>query len=257
MQIKDYPLITALSDDDLLLVQTANDSAYKCITKANLFSGYSSTGGSTPTTPPTATDYPTGMKLWLEGGSLLDKSGNANHATPVGSSSPTVITSTSGKPALKWNGSGTQELQVTPFLQGTNGATLYCVFTASDGNYNLARTSGLDDYWRFVSGPGYFGTFRGGRIDNYPAVMPNSGSHLISVHAETGYYEVMLDNVSQGTQVGTFTPGDRFRIGTNDKAFGGDISLLLVYPNFIGKTFKDHLDCISAIKSKYPTLTIS
>ncbi|MEH2456538.1 hypothetical protein [Nostoc sp.] len=47
MQIKDYPLITALSDNDLLLIQAANDGAYKSITKANLLAGLSSSAGGT------------------------------------------------------------------------------------------------------------------------------------------------------------------------------------------------------------------
>ncbi|MBH8576980.1 hypothetical protein I8752_29160 [Nostocaceae cyanobacterium CENA369] len=166
------------------------------------------------------------MKLWLEDGSLTDKSSNGNNATPVGSNSPTVVNSTSGKPALKWDGSGTQELQVSPFLGSATGATLYCVFTASNGNYNLVRTANLDDYWRFVSGAGYFGTFRNGRFEGYPNSMPSSGSHLISIHADTNSYEVLLDNVSLGSQSSTFTPGDRFRIVSNDKAFSGDIGII-------------------------------
>ena len=47
MQIKDYPLITTLSDDDLLLVQTASDNAFKSI-KASSVKTYC--GGASTTT---------------------------------------------------------------------------------------------------------------------------------------------------------------------------------------------------------------
>jgi hypothetical protein len=208
-------------------------------------------------TPPvlTGASYPIGMKLWLEGGSLVDKSGNNNNATPLGANSPTIVTSTSGKQALKWDGSGTQEIQIAPFLANASGATVYCVFTASDANYNLLRTANLDDYWRFVSGAGYFGAFKNSRFEGYPATMPSSGSHLVSIHAQDSHYEILVDNVSKGIQTGnTFLPGDRFRIGTNDKIFSGDISLMLVYPSFIDKSSTIHLDCVNAIKTNYSTL---
>lgn len=48
MQIKDYPLITSLSDNDLLIVQTANDNAFKSIKASTLkaYCGSTATGGS-------------------------------------------------------------------------------------------------------------------------------------------------------------------------------------------------------------------
>jgi hypothetical protein len=159
---------------------------------------------------------------------------------------------------FRFNGSGTQELQVTPFLSGTSGATLYCVFTVSStNNYNLVRTRNLDDYWRFSNDyNGYFGTFLSSRINGYPANMPSSGSHLVSIHSNSTSYEVLLDNNSKGIQSVAYDAGDRFRIVTNDKAFNGDLSLLLVYPSYIDKTSNTHQSVINAIKNNYPSLAI-
>lgn len=251
MKLNLLPELTTLTDDCLLLAWDDITETTRSLKLSTLkaFIGI-------PSIPVNAS-YPTGMRLWLDGGSLSDKSGDGNDATPVGASAPTITNDSSGKPALKWNGSGTQELQVTPFLSDVNAATLYCVFTASDGNYNLARTSALDDYWRFVSGAGYFGTFSASRRDNYPATMPSTGNHLLSIHSQNGHYEILLDNVSSGVQTGNFVAGDRFRIGTNDKVFSGDISLMLVYPNFINKSSTIHSDCVSAIKANYSSLTFT
>ncbi|MBD2360046.1 hypothetical protein H6G36_02330 [Anabaena minutissima FACHB-250] len=200
--------------------------------------------------------YPSGMGLWLENGELTDKSGNSRNATPVGANSPSVAVGIDSKNVLRWSGAGNQELQVSPFLSGTTGATLYCVFTVSaNTNYNLVRTANIDDYWRFTSGGnGYIGTFRNARIENYPAAMPSSGSHLISIHANSAGYEAILDNVSKGLRAETYNSGDRFRIGTNDKAFNGDIALILVYPTWIDKTSYTHTSCVEAIKQFYPSL---
>lgn len=202
--------------------------------------------------------YPTGMKLWIEEGSLLDKSGNGNNATSVTGTNPSVAINSDNKTVLRWSGNGNQELQIPAFLNDTIGATLYLVFANSvNSHYNLIRTKGIDDYWRFANtGNGYIGTFLSSRIDNYPPAMPLSGSHLVSIHAKANSYEVLLDNVGKGVQDVAYDAGDRFRIGTNDKPFNGDIALILVYPNWIDKTSVQHQNIISTIKSNYPSLTI-
>lgn len=204
----------------------------------------------------TAGLYPQGMALWIEGGSLTDKSSNGRNASPVGANSPATVTGVDGKQVFRWAGTSNQELQVTPFLTGTSGATLYCVFTVSaNTNYNLIKTANIDDYWRLSSNSdGYIGTFRNTRISNYPSGMPSSGSHLVSIHANSSGYEVILDNVSKGLRSETYSAGDRFRVGTNDKAFNGDIALILVYPYWINKTSYDHTSCVQAIKQFYPSL---
>ncbi|MBD2416085.1 hypothetical protein FACHB389_35510 [Nostoc calcicola FACHB-389] len=202
--------------------------------------------------------YRTGMRLWLEGGSLLDKSGNGNNATAVTSgSTPAVVVGIDNRQVLRWAGSGTQELQISPFLSGTTGATLYCVFTVNaNTNYNLIRTANLDDYWRLASnGNGYIGTFLSARRTDYPASMPSSGHHLVSIHTNSTTYEVLLDNLSKSSVSVAYSPGDRFRIGTNDKAFNGDIAALLVYP-YYSKTSTEHLDIVNTIKNNYPSLTL-
>jgi hypothetical protein len=105
---------------------------------------------------------------------------------------------------------------------------------------------------------GYFGTFCGARFNNYPLNMPISGNHLISIHANSSEYEVLLDNISKGIQEGNYyNPGTLFEIATNDKAFGGDISCLIVYPFFIDKTSASHAQNISAFNNLYPALSLS
>ncbi|MBC1238711.1 hypothetical protein [Nostoc sp. 2RC] len=202
--------------------------------------------------------YRAGMKLWLEGGSLLDKSGNGNNATAV-TSAPAVVAGIDNRQVLRWAGSMNQELQISPFLSGTTAATLYCVFTLNaNTHYNLIRTrNNINDYWRFANNSnGYIGTFLSARREDYPASMPSSGHHLVSIHASSTTYEVLLDNLSKGVVSVGYFAGDRFRIGTNDMAFTGDIAALLVYPTYYSKTSTEHLDIISTIKNNYPSLTL-
>lgn len=201
-------------------------------------------------------NYADGLALLLQG-SLTDSSGNNNHANAL-NVLPEMATGIDEQEVLRWNGTGTQELDIPVFLGSTTGATLYCVFTANnEGNYNLVRTTNIDDYWRFVNGNGYFGTFLNSRLSNYPSGMPSTGSHLVSIHASGNSYEVLLDNQSKGIVNAVYNPGNIFRIGTNDKPFKGDIALILVYPFFIDKSSSQHQTNILTIASKYPSLGIS
>ncbi|MEH2250066.1 hypothetical protein [Nostoc sp.] len=246
-------LKTTLDDNDCLLGVDSTGILFE-ITKANLSAALTSSGG---TTAP-STSYPAGMALLLDGGSLTDKSGNNRNASPVGVNSPTAVTGIDGKQVLRWSGAGNQELLIPPFLANTSGATLYCVCAINGGdNYNLVRTSPIDDYWKFVSGSGYFGTFRDSRYEGYPSNMPSTGSHLVSIHASANSYEVVVDTVSKGVQSSTYVPGDRFRIGVNDKVFTGDIALLLIYPQFTQPGSTSDLGVRNAIKSAYPSLPFS
>jgi hypothetical protein len=253
MQIKDFPRGIP-SSSDFLLFQTADGITKSCLISELPNSPSDSGGGTGGTTA----NYLSGMKLWIEGGSLVDKSGNANNATSVSGTNPTVIVGLDGKNVLRWDGSGNQELQISPFLSEATEATVYVVFTNSaNNNYNLIRTKNLDDYWRFLNdGNGYIGTFLSERVNTYPSGMPLDGSHLISIHAKANSYEVLLDNIGKGIQDLNFDAGDRFRIGTNDKNFNGDIALILVYDSWVDKESQSHEDIIAAIKSNYPSLAI-
>lgn len=248
-QWHEKPELTELTDDCKLLIW---DSATQSTRHATLETIKNYIGVPSQVTY----EYMPESLLWLEG-SLTDQSGNNRNASPVGANSPSVVTGLNSKPALRWNGSGNQELQVSPFLSGTTDATLYCVFTVSaNTNYNLVRTANLDDYWRFTSnGAGYLGVFRSGRFEGFPSAMPSSGSHLISIHADGTNYEVLLNNQSIGSTSSSYSPGDRFRIGTNDKAFNGDISLLMVYP-FVSPSSSEHQNQVLAIKQNYPSLSL-
>jgi hypothetical protein len=253
MQIKDFPRGIPTANDFLLFQDVAGITKSCLISELPFDVPPDSGGGDGDTTA----NYPAGMKLWIEG-SLVDKSGNANNATSVTGTKPAVIVGLNNKNVLRWDGSGNQELQISPFLADATEVTVYVVFTNSANNhYNLIRTKNLDDYWRFSNdGNGYFGTFLSSRIDGYPSGMPSDGSHLISIHAKANSYEVLLDNIGKGVQDLSFDPGDRFRIGTNDKNFNGDIALIIVYDSWIDKESQDHEDIVAAIKLNYPSLTI-
>jgi hypothetical protein len=253
MQIKDFPRGIP-SSNDYLLFQTADGITKSCLISELPNSPPDSGGG----TGEASANYLSGMKLWIENGNLLDKSGNSNNATSVIGTSPTVAIGLDNKNVLRWNGSASQELQISPFLTDATEATVYVVFTIStNNNYNLIRTKNLDDYWRFSNdGNGYIGTFLAGRVNAYPSEMPLEGSHLISIHAKNNSYEVLVNNLGKGVQDLSFDPGDRFRIGTNDKNFNGDIALILVYDSWIDKESQDHEDIVAAIKSNYPSLAI-
>ncbi|MEH1905827.1 MAG: hypothetical protein V7L04_31730 [Nostoc sp.] len=243
-----------VADGDCILMVTSDGTPYK-IKIADLLANSSinsTTGGSS------TTSYPAGMALWLDNGSLTDKSGNNRNASPIGVNSPSVATGIDDKQVLRWDGTGRQELQIPPFLSNTTGATLYCVCTINGGdNYNLVRTFSIDDYWKFVSVSGYFGTFRNSRYEGYPSGMPSTGNHLISIHASATDYEVVVDTISKGVQQSSYVPGDRFRIGVNDKVFNGDIALLLVYPQYTQPGSTSDLGVRSTIKSIYPSLPFS
>lgn len=203
-------------------------------------------------------NYPSGMAFWLEGGSYQDRSGNNRHLTPLNPNTPPIkAVGLDNKQVLRWNGTGSQELQRDPFLNGTTAATLYCVFTVlANNHYGLVRTqSGLGDYWRFTqNAAGYFGLFRNIRFEAYPLNMPSSGSHLVSIHANGTNYEVIQNNVSKGVQSSGYTPGNVFRVGVNDLLFNGDIALILLYPYHINKTTLEHTNIITEIKNFYPSL---
>lgn len=202
------------------------------------------------------TNYLSGMSLWLDNGSLLDKSGNNNNANA--STPPTTAIGLNNRNVLRWNGSSTQQLQIPAFLGSAVAATLYIVFSFnSSPQYNLVKTANIDDYWRFSGdGNGYIGTFSNSRRGGYPSAMPTTGNHLLSLHADVSSYEILLNNVSKGSQSGGFVAGDRFIIGANDKPFNGDIALLLVYPFSIPKTSSNHASIVNSIKTVYPSLNI-
>lgn len=253
MQIKAFPRGIP-SSSDFLLFQDVAGITKSCLISELPFDVPPDSGGGTGGN---TSNYPSGMKLWIEG-SLLDKSDNSNNATSVTGTNPTVTVGLDNKNVLRWDGSGNQELQISPFLTDATEATVYVVFTnLANNNYNLIRTKNIDDYWRFSNnGNGYFGTFLSSRIDGYPSGMPLDGSHLISIHAKANSYEVLLDNIGKGVQDLSFDVGDRFRIGTNDKNFNGDIALILVYDSWVDKESQSHEDIVAAIKSRYPSLTI-
>ncbi|MCM0593454.1 MAG: hypothetical protein KA716_25960 [Gloeotrichia echinulata DEX184] len=225
-QIKDLLEKTTLDDTDWLLVQESSGSCKK-ISRSNLVKNLA-TNSSVPTTTP----YQMGMDLWLEGGELADKSGNGRNAVASGARLPYKIKAFGGRDAFYWDGQNNQQLQVPFFLPNATGVTMYVVYSANCLAYNLVRTRAIDDWYRFNGdGNGYFGAFRNTRLEAYPAAMPSTGDHLLTIHSSASVYEVTLDRVSSGTRSGSFNAGDRFLIGVNGFNYVGAIGLILVYPN--------------------------
>lgn len=250
-QIKDLTEKTSPTDTDWLLLQESSGSCKK-ISRANFVSGLA-----TATATPSAATYQSGMALWLENGELADKSGNSRNATPSGSRYPYKIRAFGGKNSFYFDGANNQQLSVPFFLSGTTAATIYIVYSCNSASYNLVRTKDNDDWYRyFGDGNGYFGALRNARIAGYPASMPNTGDHCISIHSNSSAYEVTLDGVSKGAQPGSYDAGTKFLIGTNGFSYVGAIGLVLVYPSYIAVDGASHASILSAISANYTTLSI-
>jgi len=145
---------------------------------------------------------------------------------------------------------------------GSAGSTLYIIYSAQSSSYNLARTlSTLDDYYYFSGdGNGYIGTFLTARNTAFPASMPSSGNHLITIHANnnsTNNYQVYLDGVSKGIVTGTYSAGNEFAIATSDKPFSGQIQMMAIYPSYLSPGGSTHQANYSAIKTLYKSLSLA
>ena len=101
-----------------------------------------------------------------------------------------------------------------------NSASLYNIYTSLDAS---------DTWWRYDSdGNGYMGVFRSARIEGYPATMPTSGWHIMTLISGVADYIFYLDTVSKGTQAAAFVAGSNHRIGYR-RWLKGDVAELLVY----------------------------
>jgi len=110
-------------------------------------------------------------------------------------------------------------------------ATVFVVASACS-QYNLYTTHSNGDadiYWN-TSGTGYFGPFRTGRYEGWPAVVPTTGNHLWVVKSVTGVggYEVIIDNISKGVQNATHAAGTAHGLSEN-KRLTGDIAEVILY----------------------------
>lgn len=205
--------------------------------------------------PSPATSPAAGMEFWING-DFTDLSGNENHLVPMNVGQlPEKVTGLDGKPVLYWDGTYKGELTTNHFLEGATAATLYAVFTVDpqSAHYDLFQTNSNDAYWRFANnGSGYFGSFLGGRINEYPAQMPGSGAHLVVIFAKPDTYEVHIDNVSQGVRNVPFFPGYFVRICPNNRGFKGTVATELVYTREALPA--EHLQNLQYLKARYPSL---
>jgi|GEM_PF-6886706 len=170
-----------------------------------------------------------------------------------------IVTGINNLPSFQF---ASNQLTLGSNPSGASGSTLYIVYSAQNSNYNLVRTlGGLDDYWYFSGdGNGYIGTFLNSRDSTYPASMPSSGNHLITIHANnnsSNNYQVFLDGVSKGVVTATYNQGNEFVIATTDKPYSGQIQFMAVYPSYLSPTGSIHQTNYSAIKSLYTTLSLA
>ncbi len=110
---------------------------------------------------------------------------------------------------------------------GTTGNTgFYTLGLASvgAGAWAMVATAG-SQYWRYSDGYGYWGLYRGARLDNYPEVVPASGNHIFTEQSGASFYELFIDGVSQGKRPPNFsaptfedmTPGAQIDVAEVDQ----------------------------------------
>lgn len=112
-----------------------------------------------------------------------------------------------------------------------SAATLICAFEVNSNEWNLYKTrAGFADYWRFSGdAAGYFGPFRSSRVESYPAGMPNSGVHIVTVRSSAANYNVRVDGVNKGTKAAAYQGGVEHAIGYGGGYFAGVIYGMVAY----------------------------
>lgn len=112
-------------------------------------------------------------------------------------------------------------------------ATVIAVFKPdSDNEYSVYRSESLSpgSYWRYQGdGNGYFGVFRGTRLEAHPAGMPTTGNHIVGVRSSSADYRVMLDRVLQTVQAASYLAGTSHMISPLERAFKGWVYRIIVW----------------------------
>jgi hypothetical protein len=145
MKIDGYPTITTLSDNDLLLIETASDSAYKGIKASDLkayigLSSGGSGGGGSGGTDSLASDVVLLMPFTTATGTTDSK---GNTTTALNGASISTTQSKWGTGALYLNGSQQISVAHNPaFSMGSSPLTVECWIYPMSNNITIADKSG-------------------------------------------------------------------------------------------------------------------
>lgn len=175
-------------------------------------------------------------------GGVTDKSGSGNHLSQATSSKRPVLKLAvqNGRAVLRFDGVDDFLANESGVLVGgnfpANTATLSVVYrlNGTQARYGITATgSTATGHWRFADGAGYFNDFRNGRLEAYPAAMPDSGSCIASVVAGSGSgnYRVYLNGVNQGAKDPSWGITSLFQLGVDSfgNQLSGDICEVLVF----------------------------
>jgi hypothetical protein len=124
-----------------------------------------------------------------------------------------------------------------------SAAHLFIVATIGSGEsedeyYNLYNHSAsVDSWWGYKPGScGYLGAFRNARIEEYPAAMPFTGTHIFELRSSASGYNFLLDQTSKGVQAADYDAGDSIHTigghevyGNAGKFLWGDIAEIILY----------------------------
>lgn len=145
-----------------------------------------------------------------------DLSGHGYSLTQSGSARPLYRTGiTNGLPGIEFTASSSQRLEGFPI--SCTAATFAIAFqpvAIASLDTSLLSTAYLSDRYHYYSGEGYFGAFRGARIDGYPAAPPTTGIHTLVGISSSSAYELWIDGVSQGSRTANFHSGVNTWLGS-------------------------------------------
>jgi hypothetical protein len=192
-------------------------------------------------------------------GLLTDQTGNGHDAIQATPGYKPVFKTNilNAKPVIRFDGSDDTLSLGDLHLVVPNAATLFVVAKPNnDTSYVIYSTHSVADadiYWLF--GSGYFGPFRTGRYDMWPAYIPHTDTHLFIVKSITGIgtYEVIVDHGSKGTQDATHSGGAVHAISPAFRPFTGDVAEIIMYDTVLSQAQTDSVEAyLSNIYKIFP-----
>lgn len=158
-----------------------------------------------------------------------DSSGNSNELTQATSGLRPVYKTNiaNGLPAMLFEGGSAHRLSgdVIP----CSAATWWCVFQVDStaAGFEIVGSGPGNSYYRFEGdGNGYFGAFRGTRINTYPTGVPTTGVVIMTGVSTASTYQIYFNGTGQGAQSADFDQGSAFELGSDSgggKNFDGYI----------------------------------
>lgn len=194
----------------------------------------------TPTAGPFAPDDLTGLQVWLKDTGLAGADGAGLAAwTNEGVGAATYAASFSqpikkvavlgGKDAARFVAASSQQFSGGDLSAlFPTAATLFVVYKPTNSTHGVYDAGAADAFWSF-SGAGYMGAFRATRVNTYPAAMPTTGNHYVSVRSSASAYQVWKDGVAQTAQAANYAAGTSHVLGGSASPFDGDVAEVLIY----------------------------